>query len=77
MSLRFIYGKSGTGKTTYCFNQIKELISNGVNPNDICVLYSVYAQSRGIEDAFLENNISYRIVGSFAFYQIKFCFFHH
>ena len=27
MSLRFIYGKSGTGKTTYCFNQIKELIS--------------------------------------------------
>ena len=26
MSLRFIYGKSGTGKTTYCFSQIKELI---------------------------------------------------
>ena len=29
MSLRFIYGKSGTGKTTYCFNQIKELINSG------------------------------------------------
>lgn len=28
MSLRFIYGKSGTGKTTYCFNQIKNLINN-------------------------------------------------
>ena len=28
MSLRFIYGKSGTGKTTYCFNEIKELINN-------------------------------------------------
>lgn len=27
MSLRFIYGKSGTGKTTYCFNQIKKLMS--------------------------------------------------
>ena len=26
MNLRFIYGKSGTGKTTYCFNQIKKLI---------------------------------------------------
>ena len=26
MSLRFIYGKSGTGKTTYCFNEIKKLI---------------------------------------------------
>ncbi len=28
MSLRFIYGKSGTGKTTYCFNEIKDLINN-------------------------------------------------
>lgn len=27
MSLRFIYGKSGTGKTTYCFNEIKKLIN--------------------------------------------------
>jgi len=26
MNLRFIYGKSGSGKTTYCFNKIKELI---------------------------------------------------
>jgi len=26
MSLRFIYGTSGTGKTTYCFNEIKKLI---------------------------------------------------
>lgn len=28
MSLRFIYGKSGTGKTTYCFNEIKKLINS-------------------------------------------------
>jgi len=28
MSLRFIYGRSGTGKTTYCFNEIKKLINN-------------------------------------------------
>ena len=28
MSLRFIYGKSGVGKTTYCFNKIKELINS-------------------------------------------------
>lgn len=28
MSLRFIYGKSGTGKTTFCFNEIKELINS-------------------------------------------------
>ena len=28
MSIRFIYGKSGTGKTTYCFAQIKQLIND-------------------------------------------------
>ena len=55
----------------YVIKEIRKLIEDGVNPNDICVLYRANAQSRGIEDAFLENNIAYRIVGSFAFYQRK------
>ena len=29
MSLRIIYGKSGTGKSTYIFNEIAEKIKNG------------------------------------------------
>lgn len=28
MGLRFIYGEAGTGKTTYCFNEIKSKIKN-------------------------------------------------
>ena len=28
MGLRFIYGRSGTGKSTYCFNEIKKHIKN-------------------------------------------------
>ena len=28
MGLRFIYGTAGTGKTTYCFNEIKNIINN-------------------------------------------------
>lgn len=31
MSLRFIYGKSGTGKTWFCFNEIKKLIETDEN----------------------------------------------
>lgn len=27
MGLRFIYGTAGTGKTTYCFNEIKNKIN--------------------------------------------------
>ncbi len=28
MGLRFIYGKAGTGKSTFCFNEIKKNINN-------------------------------------------------
>lgn len=28
MGLRFIYGRAGTGKTTFCFNEIKRIINN-------------------------------------------------
>lgn len=31
MGLRLIYGRAGTGKSTYCFNKIKENI-NSSNP---------------------------------------------
>ena len=30
MSLRFIYGKAGTGKSTFCFNEIKKNINNSI-----------------------------------------------
>ncbi|RJE49267.1 MULTISPECIES: PD-(D/E)XK nuclease family protein [unclassified Dehalobacter] len=31
MSLRFIYGRSGSGKSTYCLNEIKERVNNGAD----------------------------------------------
>ena len=55
----------------YVVKEIKRLIDDGVNPNDICVLYRANAQSRNVEEAFLSNSISYRIVGSYAFYNRK------
>ena len=35
MGLRFIYGKSGTGKSTFIFNEIKKRI------NDACKIYII------------------------------------
>ena len=29
MSVQFVYGRAGTGKSTYCFNQIKSNLNNG------------------------------------------------
>ena len=58
-------------ESNYVVGEIKKLINDGVSPRDICVLYRANAQSRTIEEAFLKTNISYNIVGSYAFYNRK------
>ena len=58
-------------ESEYVVKEINKLLDNNVNPNDICVLYRANAQSRNVEEAFLSHNISYRIVGSYAFYNRK------
>lgn len=70
---KIIYYKAFDEKdeSNYVLNEIKNLIKNGVNPKDICVLYRSNAQSRTVEEAFLTSNISYNIVGSYAFYNRK------
>ena len=55
----------------YVVKEIKKLLNENISPNDICVLYRANAQSRTIEEAFLSNAISYRIVGAYAFYNRK------
>ena len=70
---KIIYYKAFDEKdeSHFVVEEVKKLISNGVNPNDICVLYRANAQSRTIEEAFLTSNIAYNIVGSYAFYNRK------
>ncbi|OHB21761.1 MAG: hypothetical protein A3J67_06670 [Parcubacteria group bacterium RIFCSPHIGHO2_02_FULL_48_10b] len=47
-----------------------ELMSErGLNPKDIAVFYRTNAQARSLEEAFLEANIPYRIVGGVKFYE--------
>lgn len=58
-------------ESNYVVNEINKIIEKGVNPKDICVLYRANAQSRTVEEAFLTSNISYNIVGSYAFYNRK------
>ena len=58
-------------EANYVVKEIKKLLDDNVSPNDICVLYRANAQSRTLEESFLSNNISYRIVGAYAFYNRK------
>ena len=55
----------------YVVNEINKLIDSGVSKSDIAVLYRTNAQSRVIEEALLKENISYKVVGSFYFYNRK------
>lgn len=55
----------------YVACEIKKLISENVKLEDIAVLYRTNASSRNIEEALLKENISYKVVGSFYFYNRK------
>lgn len=55
----------------YVARQIQELKTQGVSPQDIAILYRTNAQSRIIEEAMIREQIPYRIVGGFRFYQRK------
>ncbi len=55
----------------YVVNEIKDLISTGEKLKDIAVLYRTNAQSRNVEEALLRENIAYRVIGSFYFYNRK------
>ena len=55
----------------YVIREIKDLLSKGVNPQEIAVLYRTNAQSRIMEEELLKENMAYRVVGSFYFYSRK------
>lgn len=55
----------------FVFSKIQELLENDRAIKDIAVLYRTNAQSRPLEEVFLENNLPYKIVGGTKFYQRK------
>ena len=58
-------------EANYVVSNIKKLIKENVPLEEICILYRTNAQSRNIEEAFLRENIPYKVVGSFYFYNRK------
>ncbi len=55
----------------FCIRKVKELMHKGVSLNDIAILYRTNAQSRVFEEQLLKDNIPFKIIGSFQFYQRK------
>ena len=55
-------------EAAYVVSEINKLISSGVSHSEIAILYRTNAMSRNIEENMLGENIPYKIVGSFYFY---------
>lgn len=58
-------------EANYVMEEIKKLIISGEEKANIAVLYRTNAQSRNMEEALLKENIPYKVVGSFYFYNRK------
>ena len=58
-------------EANYVMEEIKKLIISGEEKSSIAVLYRTNAQSRNMEEALLRENIPYKVVGSFYFYNRK------
>lgn len=70
--IKYIKTDDEKAEGDYIVSEIKKLVSdNNIEYDDIAILYRTNAQSRTIEEAMLKNNIPYRIIGSFYFYNRK------
>ena len=55
----------------YVTKEVLKLINQGIPKDEIAILYRTNAQSRLMEEYLLKDNIPYRVVGSFYFYNRK------
>lgn len=69
--IKYVRTNDEKDEASYVTREIRNLVNNGVSLDDIAVLYRTNAQSRTIEEGFLNSNIPYKIVGALAFYSRK------
>ncbi len=50
-------------------HEIKKLLSRGVNPKEIAVLYRINALSRSLEEGFIKSEVSFKLIGGMRFYE--------
>lgn len=61
--------KDHRDESRFVVDRIRDLRMEGVNLNDMVVLYRTNAQSRAFEEDFLRNAIPYKLVGAVRFYE--------
>ncbi len=49
--------------------EIKKLLSSGVHPDEIAVLYRINALSRSLEEGFTKEGLNFKLIGGIRFYE--------
>ena len=71
VKVKYIRSYDERHEVTIVINEIKKLLENGYHRKDIAILYRTNAQSRVVEEGMISNNIPYRVVGAYYFYNRK------
>ncbi len=69
--ITYYRGYNGIDEAQYVSRKIKQLINDGIEYQNIAILYRTNAQSHTIEEELLKDSIPYRIVGGVGFYSRK------
>ena len=61
-----------TEEASYVCDEIERLMSSGTfSSGDFAVMYRTNAQSRALEEAFVQRHIAYKLIGATRFYERK------
>ncbi len=71
LKIKYHRANNEIDESYYVYNEIRKLIDNGEEAKNIAVLYRTNAQSRVMEDILLKENLPYKVIGSFYFYNRK------
>lgn len=71
LKVKYLRAYDDKHEMTLVIDEVKKLLDSGHNKKDIGILYRTNAQARLVEEQFLKANISYKVVGSYYFYQRK------
>ena len=71
VKIKYVRAFNDEAEVARVASEIKDLVSEGYQRKDIAVFYRTNAQSRGIEDKMVKENIPYKVYGSYYFYKRK------
>ncbi len=67
--IKVIHSIDETNEARTIATEIKALLTKGVNPKEIAVLYRINALSRSLEEGFTKEKLGFKLIGGMRFYE--------